>query len=333
MGGPSTVGWTDGWKDCAPSSSTFALPKSSAYEQSFGAALGVDVQSVVPGGGHAAEGSDDPPDPGAASKPPPQSQTALAFQDLIKGARGVGLWGMLGWQDIRRRYRRSTLGPFWLTISMGALVAGLGLLYSSLFKIDIAEYLPYITVGFIVWGLISGLIIEGCAAFTGAEAIIKQVDLPLSVHVYRVVWRNVIISAHNTVIYVVVAAVFVVWPGWAGFLALPGLMLLVFNGVWVGLLFGLLSARFRDVPQIAASLVRAVFFLTPIIWKAESLPDRAFVLDFNPFHHFIELVRAPLLGQVPDPLSWLVALGFTLGGWFVTLLMYRHYSWRIAYWV
>jgi len=213
------------------------------------------------------------------------------------------------------------------------MVGAMGMLYAGLFKIDVADYLPFIALGFIVWGLISGLVIDGCAAFIGAEGIIKQVGLPLSVHVYRVVWRNLIIFGHNILIFVVVAVLFSIWPGWVGLLALPGLALICLNGMWAGLLLGLVSARFRDVPQIMASIVQVFFFLTPIIWKPELLPDRALVLDLNPFFHFMELVRAPLLGQAPGLTSWLAVLGVTLGGWLVTLTMYRRYRWRIAYWV
>ena len=267
------------------------------------------------------------------SPPPAASQFAAALVDLIKGARSFHLWGLLGWQDIRRRYRRSIIGPFWLTISMGVLVAVLSILYGALLRVEIADYAPFLALGFIVWTLISGFISEGCVAFTGAESIIKQVDLPLSVHVYRVVWRNLIIFFHNAAIFVVVAIIFSIWPGWVGLLALPGLVLLCLNGVWMGLLFGLISARFRDVPPVMDSIVRIAFFVTPIIWMPELLPGRAVLLDFNPFFHYVELVRAPLLGQAPQLVSWLAVLGMTLGGWLVALDMFRNYRRRVAYWV
>ena len=293
-----------------------------------------DAHPAAASGGVAGPSGEDAPDLAPTSFPPlPPSQTVLALRDVAEGARAFRLWGMLGWQDVRQRYRRSTLGPFWLTISMGALVGGLGLLYAGLFKLDVADYLPFVAAGLILWGLISGMTTDGCTAFIDAEGIIKQVNLPLSVHVYRVVWRNVIVFAHNVVIYAAAAVIFSIQPGWAGLLALPGLALLCLNGVWVGLLLGLVSARFRDVPQIAASIVQVAFFLTPIIWKPELLPDRAFILHLNPFFHLLELVRAPLLGQAPGLVSWLAASGITFGGWLVTLVMYRRYRWRIAYWV
>ena len=264
---------------------------------------------------------------------PAPSQTALALFDLVQGARAHHLWYLLGWQDIRRLYRRSVLGPFWLTLSMGAFVGALGTLYGMLFKVDIAEYMPFLAVGFIVWTLISGVITDACNVFIHAESIIKQVGLPLSVHVYRLLWRNLLIIVHNAAVFVVVAAVFGVWPGWAGLLALPGLVLLCLNGIWVSLLLGIISARFRDVPPIVASIVRICFFVTPIIWMPELVPQRAMVLEINPFYHLVEVVRAPLLGEVPGLGSWIAVLSMTIGGWILAFAFFRRYRWRIAYWV
>ena len=264
--------------------------------------------------------------------PPAPSQAALAVRDIVQGARTRHIWALLGWQDIRRRYRRSVLGPFWLTISMGVLVGALGTLYGVLLRVELADYAPFLALGFIVWTLISSVITDGCNAFISAEGIIKHVGLPFSVHVYRLLWRNLLILCHNSAVFVIVAAIFGVWPGWAGLLAVPGLALLCLNGLWAGLLLGIVSARFRDVPPIVASVVRILFFVTPIIWMPELMPGRAFVLDFNPFYHLVEIVRTPLLGKVPGLGSWLVALGITVAGWIVAFEFFRRYRRRIAYW-
>ena len=264
----------------------------------------------------------------------PASQSALALFDLLEGARLTHLWGRLGWQDIRRRYRRSTLGPFWITISMGLLVGVLGTLYGGLFKVDGTDYVPYLTLGFVIWTLVNGLITDGCTAYVSASNIIQQARLPLSVHVYRVVWRNLIIFFHNVVIFVVVAIVFEVWPGWTGLLAIPGMVLVCVNGVWAGMLLGACAARFRDIPPIIASIVRIAFFVTPIIWMPELLPNRAVLpMNLNPFFHVLEVVRAPLLGEVPSVVSWLAMIGITLVGAAATFGVYVRYRWRVAYWI
>ena len=268
----------------------------------------------------------------AIPSPPPPSQLELALLDIVQGARASHLWGMLGWQDIRRRYRRSKIGPFWLTISLGVLVAVLGSLYGALFRVESAEYVPFLALGFIVWMLITGVVTDSCNAFIGARGIVKEVALPHSVHVYRVLWRNLIIFFHNAAIFVLVAVFFSLWPSWVGLLAIPGMVLLCLNGMWTGLLLGIVSARFRDVPPIVASVTRLAFFVTPIIWMPSLVPRRAAFVEFNPFYHFLELVRAPLLGELPGLVSWMVVFAITVGGWTVTLAVFRRYRWRISYW-
>ena len=264
---------------------------------------------------------------------PAHSQAGMAVLDLVQGVRARYIWSLLGWQDIRRLYRRSVLGPIWLTLSMGAFVGALGMLYGLLFGVEIANYVPFLALGFIIWTLISDVISDGCNAFISAEGIIKQVGLPLSVHVYRMMWRNLLILCHNAVVFVIVAALLGVWPGLNGLLALPGLVLLFLNGIWAALLFGIICARYRDVPPIVASILRICFFVTPIIWTPDLIPTRAVVLDANPFYHLIEVVRAPLLGQAPGIASWIAVLTMTFGGWVITFEVFRRYRWRIAYWV
>lgn len=276
---------------------------------------------------------DDGSRPQSARTPPPISQATLALLDLAQGAQAFRLWGLLAWQDVRQHYRRSLIGPFWVTISMGVMVTALGLLFSTVFNTNLADYLPFLATGLVVWSLIASMVNEGCGAFINAESIIKQIKLPLSVHGYRVACRALIIFAHNLLILAIVALLFPTRPGLIALLAAPGLALLCLNGVWACLLFGLVSARFRDVPLITANFMQVAFFLTPVFWRPEALPERAAVLQFNPFYHFLELVRAPLLGHAPGMVSWLVATGIALAGWLVMFIFYCRCRQRIAYWL
>ena len=262
-----------------------------------------------------------------------RSNLRRAVDDIWKGWRRRPLWGSMGLQDIRQRYRRSIIGPFWLTISMGVMVGALGLLYGTIFKQPMDEYLPYLSSGFVVWGLISSLVLDGTRAFIAGEFLIKQLTAPLSIHVYRVVWSNLIILLHNIWIFAVVALWYGKNPGWVVFLSIPGTILVLINGVWMGLLFGLLSARFRDIPQIIASVIQVMFFLTPIIWRPEMVPKRALILDANPFYYLVEIVRAPLLGEAPTATMWFAVLLITVLGWCLALVFYTVYRWRLAYWV
>ena len=116
-------------------------------------------------------------------------QLRRALADVAGGLLSHHVWATLGWQDIKQRYRRSILGPFWLTISTGIMVAGIGFLYARIFRQETADYIPYLASGLVVWTFLAGLINEGCQAFIASDQIIKQVRLPLTTHVSRVVWR------------------------------------------------------------------------------------------------------------------------------------------------
>ncbi|MEW5864883.1 MAG: ABC transporter permease [Pseudomonadota bacterium] len=263
----------------------------------------------------------------------PSAKLWLALQDLWAGTRAIHVWPMLGWLEVKQRYRRSTIGPFWLTLSTAAMVAGMGPLYSKLFGQPVSGYFTYLAVSLVLWTFVSALVNEACTTFINAEGYIKQVRLPLTVHVLRVVWKNLIILGHNAVI--VVVALFFFGPGldWHVVLVPLGVLLIAVNGVWLGILLGLVCARFRDIPQIVASLMQVAMFLTPVFWPAEMLGRNRWAAEVNPLFHFLEIVRRPLLGQSPDALSWAAALAVTAGGYLVTLAFFQRYRARIAYWV
>ncbi len=263
----------------------------------------------------------------------PDQRLALALDDLRSGFASVHVWAMLGWQEIRQRYRRSTLGPFWLTISTAVLVAGMGPLYSRLFGQELSVFFPYLAIGFVVWQLMSSIANESTQVFIAAEPFIKQIRLPFTVHVLRMLWRNAIIFAHNAVILVIVMAFFLTTWQWSILLATVGLLAILVNGVWIAILLGALCARFRDIPQIVSSLVQIAFFLTPVLWKAETLGRHRWAAEINPLFHFIELVRAPLLGSLPATSSWIVVGAITVAGFLVMIPFFSRFRGRIAYWV
>jgi lipopolysaccharide transport system permease protein len=232
------------------------------------------------------------------------------------GGHGRGycarLWFRLGWNDILQRYRRSVLGPFWLTASMAVMVVTLGVVYAELFNQPDDDFLPFFCVALLVWTLIASYLTESGTLFTGSESYIKQIRLPFSVYLYRSSWSKLIIFAHNFVIYIGVLLFFRIWPGAISLLAIPGLMLVVLNGTIASLSIGIVSARFRDIPQLINSIVQILFFLTPTFWKQESLRGHAYVTDLNPFYHLLEIVRAPLLGHIPSSTNYLIVLLVTL---------------------
>lgn len=261
--------------------------------------------------------------------------TNSAIQDVLLGLRRADLAGTLGWQDIKQRYRRSKLGPFWLTISMGVMIGAMGLVFGGIFNSPMHDFLPFLAIGIVLWTFISSVITEGCTAFISSDAVIKQLPLPLFLHVMRLIWRNVVILGHNVVIIPILFFVFLKPIGIVSLLAIPGFILSTVTLTWVALLAGILCTRYRDLTQIVASVLQIVFYLTPILWMPSMLAERhGYVyMDVNPFYHLIEVIRSPLLGSAPTMTSWLVSIGMALIGWIVTISVYGKYKNRISYWL
>lgn len=265
------------------------------------------------------------------------SPFCAAWRDFFEGLQLVPIWGMLGWHDIRQRYRRSVIGPFWLSISAAIMVGALGFVYSGLFSQDMSKYLPFIAVGMIVWGFISTVFNEASTVFVSSEGMLKQIRLPLTVHVCRMVWRNFIIFAHNAVIILAV----MIWAHtpitWELILIPAALLIICFNGLNVGLLLGIFCTRFRDIVQLVANLIQLLFFVTPIMWSPAILSsrdvDRAWVAEYNPAYHFIEIIRAPVLGEPILMNSWAVVLVISGVTWLLAMWALTKFRHRVAYWL
>ncbi|MQY26880.1 galactan export ABC transporter permease subunit Wzm/RfbD [Nocardia aurantia] len=265
-----------------------------------------------------------------------------AFKDLRDGFAQRELWLQLGWQDIKQRYRRSVLGPFWITIATGVQAAAMGVLYSALLHQPMRYYLPYVTIGLIVWNAIQNSILEGSEVFIANEGLIKQLPSALSVHVYRLVWRQFLFFAHNAAIYLVMVVAFGLWRNlsWTCLLAIPGILLVFANSMWVSLVFGILATRYRDIAPILSSTTLMLFVLTPVMWSTKALEDRggsvserARLVQIVPTYHYLEIVRAPLLGEHIVLHSWLLVLTITVVGWIAAILAMKQFRSRVPYWV
>jgi lipopolysaccharide transport system permease protein len=257
-----------------------------------------------------------------------------ALDDLGTGLRRWRLGAALAWLDIRNRYRGSVLGPFWMTISTGLMIAGLGWLYSSLFKLSVAEYLPFLAISLLLWNTINQTVMEGCGSLTGADGIIRQMPLPFTVHVLRSVLRNAIFAAHSLPLILLVLLAAGRVPPIGSLLAIPGLLLITVNAFFVTLFLGMICARFRDIGQIVTSAMQLFFFISPVIWKPELLSATAQSwLLFNPFYVLMETVRGPLLDGGAPAAVWISAVLFTLAGGAVALGFFVRFRGRIAFWV
>jgi ABC-type polysaccharide/polyol phosphate export permease len=270
-----------------------------------------------------------------ASGSPLRSLKLTASQDIFGGLLKTALWGRLGWLEVKRRYRRTLIGPFWTSISLAMYVVAVGAVGAGLWHQDIQDYLPFLVSGMVAWLLISTIITEACSLMVTGHALFRNVSFEYSILAYALVWRNLIVFFHNLVIYALIVSL--LRPeviGFTALLAIPGVMLVALNGVWIALLCGMFCLRFRDVTQLVASLIQISMLVTPIFWPPESLTGerRLLFVETNPLYHMIDIVRAPLLGKVPGITSYVVVILIAIGGWYLTYVTLRQFRRRIAYW-
>jgi lipopolysaccharide transport system permease protein len=267
---------------------------------------------------------------------PKRSASQLAWKDIKQSLLEWPVWMMLAYQDIKLRYRRSMLGPFWITLSMAITAYTMGYLYSHLFKTDMETYFPFLVAGMLSWALLSSTIIDLIDTFSTYENMIKQIKLPYTLYVQRVVMRNFIIFVHNLLVMVPVLAIFhqVAKVNFNTLLLIPGLILFYINAITYGLVLAMIGARYRDISQIVKSLIQVIFFITPIMWRPEALPaNRQFFVQGNPFYAFVEIIREPLLGKAASSYEVGMALIVTALGIALCCMMFSRYRARIVYWI
>jgi lipopolysaccharide transport system permease protein len=262
---------------------------------------------------------------------PPDSQSTI---DWWKGSKQVEVWLTLAWFDILLRYRRSVLGPFWLTLSMGAMIIGMGPLYAALFKVDLNKFFPHLALGLIFWTYFSSIVNESCTNLISASSYLKNAYFPISLFVWRLTARITIQLFHHIIIFIPIAIWFKIIPQKDSLLIfILSLSIVIVNAHAIGITLGVLCARFRDMIQIISSAMQLIMFMTPIFWLPESLPDRAKLLLLNPFAMTLELLRAPILGNPISNWTWMGVFICTIINLIVAYITYKVTYRKIVYWL
>ena len=259
-----------------------------------------------------------------------------AGRDLTRGLGNWRVWTHLGWYDIKRRYRRTVIGPFWNTVSLAVFVVSLGGVGAALWHQELSGYLPYVAAGMAVWLMFAAMITEAGGLFVSGANLIFQIRCDYSILIYALVYRNFIVFLHNLGVYLIVALIYqprMITP--ALIWAVPGVFLVLVNCAWIVLLLSMLCLRYRDLQQLIVSLIQILMFITPILWLPDTLAAEArhFVVTINPFYYFIDIVRAPLLGQQPMFSTYVTSLLVAITGWGLAYLLFRRFRKRIPYWI
>lgn len=256
-----------------------------------------------------------------------------AWLDLRQSLANWQVWVFFGWTDIKLRYRRTVLGPFWLTASNAIMIGGMGVVYTLLFRQDPASFLPYLTSGIILWGFIAQTINEGCLSIVEKAEIYRNTVQPYFYAILRVIFRNVIIFAHHIVIFIAVAIFFRVNALENLHLFILGMVGFLVNAVWAVLFLAMICARYRDAAQLVGSIMSILLMVTPVFWPIELLGERTYIALLNPFTHFLQTLRGPLLGAPPPLASYMLVWSVAVIGWVIAFYMFTRKRSSIVYWL
>jgi len=263
-----------------------------------------------------------------------QRQFELALDDIAGGIRNWRTWYVLGVSELKQRYRRSVLGPFWVTLTMIIQVAVMGFLLSYLFNQPIARYLPFLCISLVTWTFLSTAVAEGASCFISMSSVILQVKRPLWTYIMLILWRNAIIYLHTIGVFLVAALAFQIVPTPAYLLIPLGLAVLLANVSWIALAAGLISARFRDVPMLIQNALSILVWLTPVYYHPEQLGSTArMIIDLNPLTTVLDVARSPFLNVVPSLSTWLIAIGVAVFGWLFTFALFIRVRSRVPFWL
>ncbi len=257
----------------------------------------------------------------------------LGLQDFCQALKSSPKWLYLGLVDIQLRYRRSIIGPWWVTISTGIMVGTLGFLWSKIFGADIQTYMPFFAIGYVLWAWMSSQILDASLGFSQFEAMIRQINQPFHIYILRLMIRQTLVLFHNLVIVMIVLLFVGKGLPLLSLFAIPAIILVQLIIFFISVTIAVFCTRYRDMVQVVASLVQIVFFLSPILWEPAALKGKAYIAEFNPIYHWLEIIRAPLLGIVPSPASWSWSLVSLLISTLVSLFFLGRYRSRIAYWI
>jgi ABC-type polysaccharide/polyol phosphate export permease len=256
------------------------------------------------------------------------------WREVFQAALLWPIWMRIGLQDIRIRYRRSALGIGWIFLNLIVMLSSVGLIYSHLLGQDLKKFLPFLTIGLVIWGYITSSIIEGGNAFLASEGYIKQIGLPLYIYIFRFFVSITTTLLISLPAYFIVALAYSVQFRWGALWALVGLFLLGSVSFLLIAIFSHLNVRFRDLPHVASSGLQVLFFATPIIWPPETLRfgKLRWVVDLNPFYHLLEVIRRPLIMSEPASyVDYLVVILLIIVLSILVWLFTKTYSLRIAY--
>src|SRR5579884_252919 len=260
----------------------------------------------------------------------PRVQLEAALADIWEGLRRWRNWSYLAVENVKNRYRRTVLGPWWLTLQTAIFIVGISVVFGHLLHAGLRSFLPYVALGMISFTLLTGITRAGAEVFVAGSSTLRSTRQPLSTLVLRDVAIEFIHFAHNILLYVVFVAARLVPLSPKLLVALPIVLLIAVNGLFLGLWLGSAVARFRDVQPLVNSILGVIIFFSPVFYHLNDLSSgiRNVLLAWNPLTYLISAFRAPLITSFYVGTAVVTVVNVVLG-----LVVFARARSRLPYWV
>jgi len=244
------------------------------------------------------------------------------------------IWMSLAWNDIVQSYRRTFLGPFWITMNLVIFATAITLIMGSVFNTSTREYSGYVLCGMITWMWISTMLTEVGNTFLVYSQFLRSTPIDKSHFVWAAVAKQAIVLGHQLIVYAVMILIGLVQPTIYTLLAIPALALLFLMSVPFAAGAAILFARYRDLQRFVTGSIIIVMMMTPIFWKPEMISGwRSAFVYVNPVYYAIDLVRSPLLGHPLSLLTITVSLAMTVALWVFGASFYSRYQRYVVFWI
>lgn len=239
-----------------------------------------------------------------------------------------GLLLSLVQRELQARYRGSVLGFFWTFLNPTLLMLVYGLVFSVYMRQPIPNYLYFMFVGLLPWIWFATSVTSGASAISDRRDLLTKVRFPAQVLPATVVTTNLINYGLSLPLMVILGLVHGVWPTWH-ILLLPFIVAIqLCLTLAATYLVAALNVTFRDLQHIVGNLITLAFFLTPIIYALDIVPERFrdWVLILNPMAALVVSYQAILIDHTlpaGPPLLWVAAVSVVLLWWSTRLFEAR----------
>lgn len=266
-----------------------------------------------------------------------QGRLSDLSRDFFKSAKSSGSWFYTSWMELLLSYRSTFLGPLWISAGTAVFVFAVGNLYGRVMTLgDSNVYLAHLAVGMVIWLLLNKCIVSSCKLFSQEASAVLDGAFTYCDLLLKLLTTHLITLAHNVLVVIIAFLVIGLEPTLVALCVLLTLPLVVANLLWICVIASILGARYPDIGQIASSILRMFFFITPILWVPFAGSKGGLVgaaIYLNPFYYLIDVVRAPLVsGTIPIYEISLLLIALPIG-WLAASYLYARTQFSIALWI